>query len=362
MGKRSVIPFGPQHPVLPEPLHLSLAVEDEHVIQAIPQMGFIHRGLEKLTETHDYKNYVYVAERICGICSFGHSLGYCETIEQMKHVEVPVRAQKLRVMLHEISRIQSHLLWLGLTADAFGFESLFMHVWRIREKILDIFDMTTGGRIILSINKVGGLVHDIDDDVLENIKTNLTTVLDEYQQIKKTFLANSSVKSRCCGVGVISHEEAEHLGMVGPFARASYVNNDVRCLGIGGYHLLSNFRPILDSDGDCYARIRVRSEEVVQSIRIACEMIDSLEPGNISVDVKGPIPQGIQAANLLEQPRGECFYYALGNGTNYLERMRMRTPSSENLAGMLHALKGCDLADVNMIILTIDPCISCTER
>lgn len=184
MGKRSVIPFGPQHPVLPEPLHLDLAVEDEKVVQATPQMGFIHRGLEKLTETHDYKTYVYVAERICGICSFGHSLGYCETIEQIKNVDVPIRARRLRVMLHEISRIQSHLLWLGLTADAFGFESLFMHVWRLRENVLDIFEMTTGGRVILSINQVGGLVHDIPDDVLKRVEGKLVSLRDEYQQIK----------------------------------------------------------------------------------------------------------------------------------------------------------------------------------
>lgn len=362
MGKRSVIPFGPQHPVLPEPLHLDLAVEDEKVVQAIPQMGFIHRGLEKLTETHDYKTYVYVAERICGICSFGHSLGYCETIEQIKNVDVPIRARRLRVMLHEISRIQSHLLWLGLTADAFGFESLFMHVWRLRENVLDIFEMTTGGRVILSINQVGGLVHDIPDDVLSQVEGKLVSLRDEYQQIKKTFLSNSSVKDRTVGVGQISHDKAVELGMVGPFARGSHVNNDVRCLGIGGYGLLSDFTPILSSQGDCYARIYVRSNEVVQSIDIALEMIRSLAPGSVSVDVKGPIPNGAQAVNLLEQPRGECFYYSLGNGTDYLERMRMRTPSSENLAGMVAALEGCDLADVNMIILTIDPCISCTER
>ncbi len=362
MGKRSVIPFGPQHPVLPEPVHLDLAVEDEKVVKAIPQIGFIHRGLEKLTETHDYQNYVYVAERICGICSFGHSLGYCETIEQMMDVDVPMRAQKIRVMLHEISRIQSHLLWLGLTADAFGFESLFMHVWRLRENVLDIFEMTTGGRVILSINKVGGLVRDISDDVLSQVESKLVSLKDEYQQIEKTFLSNSSVKSRTVGVGVISHDQAENLGMVGPFARASHVNNDVRCLGIGGYRLLSDFVPILDTTGDCYGRIRVRCKEVVQSIDIALEMIRSLSSGSVSVDVKGPIPDGAQAVNLLEQPRGECFYYSLGNGTQYLERMRMRTPSSENLAGMVAALQGCDLADVNMIILTIDPCISCTER
>lgn len=127
MAKSSVIPFGPQHPVLPEPLHLDLVVEDEKVVKAIPQIGFVHRGLEKLVETRDYNQMVYVVERICGICSFGHSMGYCETIESLAKVEIPKRAEYLRAILLELSRVHSHVLWLGLAADAFGFESLFMH-------------------------------------------------------------------------------------------------------------------------------------------------------------------------------------------------------------------------------------------
>ena len=140
MGKATVIPFGPQHPVLPDPLHLDLVVEDEKVIEAMPQIGFVHRGLEKLVETRDYNQFIYVVERICGICAFGHSMGYAETVEQLMGVEVPDRAQALRVMWHELSRIHSHVLWLGLAADAFGFESLFMHCWRLRERVLDIFE------------------------------------------------------------------------------------------------------------------------------------------------------------------------------------------------------------------------------
>ena len=150
--------------------------------------------------------------------------------------------------------------------------------------------------------------------------------------------------------------------MVGPFARASNVNNDVRCLGIGGYGELSSFEPILDTQGDCYARIKVRALEVLQSIDIVCELIDKIPDGSILNPVKGAPADGSEACSILEQPRGEVYYYASGNGTKYLERMRIRTPTSTNIAGMTMALKGCDLTDVNMIVLTIDPCISCTER
>lgn len=362
MGKASVIPFGPQHPVLPEPLHLDLVVEDEKVLEAVPQIGFIHRGLEKLVETRDYNQFIYVAERICGICAFGHSMGYAETIESLMNVEIPKRAEYLRVIWHELSRIHSHILWLGLAADAFGFESLFMHCWRLRERVLDLFEQTTGGRVIFSVVKVGGVTRDIDAATLAHMRDVLNGLKDEYNQIVNTLLTDSSVKSRLVGVGYISHEDALAQSIVGPFARASNVNYDVRMLGNGGYGELSDFQPVLATEGDCYARVKVRCQEVLQSIGIIDEMISKIPNGDIFAKVKGNPAAGAEACNVLEQPRGECYYYARGNGSKYLERMRMRTPTSQNLAGMTIALKGCDLADVNNIILTIDPCISCTER
>jgi ech hydrogenase subunit E len=136
----------------------------------------------------------------------------------------------------------------------------------------------------------------------------------------------------------------------------------VRSLGNGAYGDLSDFQPIVSSNCDCYARMEVRAAEVVQSIDIIEELISKIPAGDIAVPVKGNPAPGSEACNVLEQPRGECYYFAKGNGTKYLDRMRMRTPTSQNLAGMAVALKGCDVADVNMIVLTIDPCISCTER
>lgn len=362
MGKATVIPFGPQHPVLPEPVHLDLVVQDEKVIEALPQIGFIHRGLERLVQTRDYNQFIYVAERICGICAFGHSMGYAETIESLIDVEIPKRAQYLRSIWHEMSRVHSHLLWMGLAADAFGFESLFMHCWRLRERVLDLFEMTTGGRVILSVVEVGGVVRDISPDQFERIQSTLAGIKDEYTQIANTFLNDYSVKNRTYGVGIISEESALDLGMVGPFGRASNVNTDVRSFGKGAYGDLHDFQPILATEGDCYARVKVRAQEVLQSIDLINEFIGKIPEGDLSVKVKGSPAEGTQAANTLEQPRGECYYYALGNGTKNLERMRMRTPTSQNIAGMTTALAGCDLADVNMIILTIDPCISCAER
>ncbi len=362
MAQKTIVPFGPQHPVLPEPVHLDLVLKDERVVEAVPQIGYIHRGLESLVDKRDFKRFVYVAERICGICAFGHSLGYSELVESLMGVQVPERAEYLRVIFHELSRVHSHILWLGLAADAFGFESLFMHSWRIREQVLEIFERTTGGRVILNFCKPGGVTHDIDDTILHGIVDILDNLLVDYNRIANTFLNDASVSSRLHGVGHLSRQEAIDNSCVGPMARASGVALDVRLEGNGGYGALSGFQPILSQDGDCYARCQVRVEEVRQSIDIIKELVGKIPAGEVFEDIKGKPAEGAEACNHLEQPRGEAFYYAKGNGTMNLERFRVRTPTSTNIPGMVAALRGCELADVPNIILTIDPCISCTER
>ncbi|HZK87754.1 MAG TPA: nickel-dependent hydrogenase large subunit [Anaerovoracaceae bacterium] len=359
MGKRTIIPFGPQHPVLPEPIHLDLVIEDERVVEAIPSIGFIHRGLEKLVEKKEYTEMVYVIERVCGICSFGHGWGYCAAIEGNMNVEIPRRAEYLRTIWHELSRIHSHLLWLGLTADGFGFESLFMHCWKVRETILDIFEKTTGGRVIFSVCKVGGVRKDIDKATLREISETLTKIKSEIMELADVFLEDNSVKNRLCGVGYLSKEDAMELCAVGPMARASGVRMDMRIDGVGVYNELG-FEPVTSDEGDCYGRVKVRIHEVYQSIDLIKKAIDLIPEGELSVPVSGPVTGEYVAR--LEQPRGEAFYYAKGNGTKFLERMRVRTPTNMNIPALVKTLQGCDLADVPMLVLTIDPCISCTER
>lgn len=356
---RTIIPFGPQHPVLPEPIHLDLVLEDERVVEVIPSIGFVHRGLEKLVEKRDFLDFVFVAERICGICSFIHGMGYCQAVENIMSVEVPQRGLYLRTIWSELSRVHSHLLWLGLLADAFGFESLFMHSWRLRETILDIFENTTGGRVIFSVCKVGGVKKDIDADTLASIGKTLNELKGEIQKTVHVFLNDSSVKERLVGVGVLSKERAYTLGAVGPTARASGLRCDMRLLGYAAYPAVS-VEPICATSGDCYARCEVRSKEIFQSIDIIQQLIAKMPEGAIDVKVPG-MPKGEYFARL-EQPRGEVVYYVRGNGTRFLERFRVRTPTFANLAPLLEMMKGCTLADVPVIVLTIDPCISCTER
>jgi ech hydrogenase subunit E len=359
MGKRTVIPFGPQHPVLPEPIHLDLVIEDETVVEAIPSIGFIHRGLEKLVEKNEWAEMVYVIERVCGICSFGHGWGYCKSVEGNMGVTVPPRAEYLRTIWHELGRIHSHLLWLGLLADGFGFESLFMHSWRIRETVLDIFEETTGGRVIFSVCKVGGVRKDITNEKLDEIVGKLDGIRKETEELTHVFLDDVSVKNRLVGVGMLTEQEAIDLCAVGPVARGSGVNNDVRLDGHGAYPEL-NFEAILEDGGDCYARCKVRIRELFQSMDIIKEAASRIPDGDIAVAVKGN-PSG-DFVGRMEQPRGEAYYYSKGDGSKFLKRMRVRTPTNANIPALVKTLQGCDLSDVPMLVLTIDPCISCTER
>jgi ech hydrogenase subunit E len=358
--KRTVVLMGPQHPVLPEPLVLDLVLEDEKVIDAVPMIGYVHRGLEAMVERVEFTEFGYVAERICGICSFMHGMGYAMAVEEVMKVEVPERARALRLVWAELSRIHSHLLWLGLAADAFGFENLFMHCWRLREEILDIFERTTGGRIIFSVNRIGGVKRDIDDATLQGIVEKLGQLEERFVGATRIFTTDPSIQHRLRGVGVLSREDAIAVDAVGPMARASGVAMDVR--GGGSLYAGLGFEPVLEEGGDCRARCLVRVREIPWSIDLIRRLVARMPRGShpIDVPVKG-FPKG-EAFIRLEQPRGEVLYYLKANGTRLLERFRARTPTFANIPAMIKLVKGCELADVPSIILTIDPCISCTER
>ena len=359
MSKQSTIPFGPQHPVLPEPIHLDLVLEDEKVIEAIPSIGFVHRGLEQLAEKRDFNDYQYVVERTCGICSFGPGLGYCEALEAIFKAEVPERAKFLRTFWFEMSRMHSHLLWLGLLADAFGFDALFMQAWRMREKILDMFEESTGGRVIFSINKIGGVLKDMDSSMINGFLDILDGMEKDIKRIAKVFLNDYSVQARLKGVGILTKEDAHRLSAAGPMARASGIELDMRKTGYEAYDKI-DFDIITSNDCDGYARCQVRIGELLQSISIIRQCAQKMPQGAICNSQKGN-PNG-EAFIRVEQPRGEAIYYAKANGTKFLERFRLRTPTFTNIQSLIHILPGSDFADVPMQILTIDPCISCTER
>ncbi len=359
MANRTVIPFGPQHPVLPEPLHLDLELDDEIIVDAIPSIGYIHRGLELLVAKRDYQTFTYVAERICGICSFMHGMGYCLAVEKVMGVVVPRRADFIRVVYCELSRVHSHLLWLGLAADAFGFEQLFMQTWKARELVLDLVEATAGARVIFGNCKIGGVRHDLSADQSALMIKVLNGMRHELHQLCQIFLTDITVRERLSGLGCLDQETARLTGAVGPMLRASGVAYDARHLGYAAYNELE-VKPIVATSGDCLGRVEVRVGEIFQSIDLIEKSLTMMPSGDVAVKVTGH-PKG-EAFIRLEQPRGEAVYYVKANGTKNLERFRVRTPTFANVPAVVSLLKGSRLADVPNLILTIDPCISCCER
>jgi ech hydrogenase subunit E len=359
MARKILIPFGPQHPVLPEPIHFDLVTEDERVVDAIPSISYVHRGLERLIENRDFIDFAHVADRICGLCSFMHSLGYCQAVEEIMVIEVPERARYLRTIWAELSRIHSHVFWLGVAADAFGFESLFMQALRLREPVLNIFEETTGARVILGVCKVGGVRRDIGDDTLKEIVKRLTRLKADLEELCNVFINDYSVRHRLAGVGFIARDDAYTLGCVGPMARASGLAMDMRAIGYAAYKEL-NVEPVVETAGDCYARCLVRIREIFQAIDLVRQAAGKIPAGPIDVKVTGA-PDG-EYYSRVEQPRGEVIHYVKGNGSRFLQRFRVRVPTFNNIPAMIKVLKGAEIADVPNIILTLDPCISCTER
>lgn len=359
MSRQTIVPFGPQHPVLPEPIQLKLTLEDEKVVGVLPAFGYCHRGVEKAGEINDINQNVFLVERICGICSFTHALCYCEGIEKIMGVEVSARAKFLRVIWSELHRVHSHLLWLGLLADAFGFESLFMEIWKHREMVMDLLEKTSGHRVIVSTCVIGGVRRDISEEHLSEILETLKQAEKQLDKCASVLSKDYTVRKRCIGVGVMTKEQALALGAVGPTGRGSGLAQDARQTGYAAYSELK-FEPVVETAGDSYARALVRLRETYQAIDLVRQSIDKLPAGELAVKVRGN-PNG-EVVMRVEQPRGECFYYIKGNGTKNLERLRVRTPTYANIPTLLVTLPGATLADVPIITLAIDPCFSCTER
>ena len=357
--KYTIFPFGPQHPVLPEPIQLRFMVDEEKIVDASVNVGYVHRGIERACELNDYQRNVYLCERVCGICNFMHALCYCMALEKLVDVEVPERAQYLRVIWAELNRLESHLLWLGLLADAMGFESLFMQFWRDREIVMDLQERTGGNRVIISTCVVGGVRRDISGQLAEHFKESMLELKRRMDKLAPVILKDSAFKKRTVGKGFLSYDDALKLGAVGPTARGSGVAKDIRLEGYQAYKHLK-FEPVVEKDGDVYARTLVRFYEVYQAIDLILEAFKIMPEGKIAVK-PAKWPEG-EAVARVEQPRGELFYYVKGNGTNRLERVKIRTPTLANIPSLLAMLPGYEVADIPVIVLSIDPCIACTER
>jgi len=360
-NEKFIVPIGPQHPALKEPGHFEFEVDGEIVTGASLRLGFVHRGIEKIAENRSYIQNLYLLERICGICSHVHGTVFAMSVEKLAGVEAPPRAQVIRTIMMELERVHSHLLWLGVAAHEAGFDTLFMYSWRDRETVMDLLENLSGNRVNYSANLLGGVKFDISSDQAKKIHEGLNFLEERCDYYMKVVTTDSTFLARTRNVGVMTKEQAELLGAVGPTTRASGVAHDIR---VDSPHLAYPQFPVnivLDDRGDLEARFVVRINELLESFRLIREMVDNLPVGELTVRVPRRIPEG-EVFSRVEAPRGELFYYIRSNGSDMPERIKIRTPSLLNWGTITSVAIGHKLADMPMLLSGIDPCFSCNDR
>jgi len=355
------VPIGPQHPALKEPGHFLFTVDGEIVTNAIVRLGYAHRGIEKATEERNWVQNIYLLERICGICSHIHATAYCLGVERLAGVEAPPRAQAIRVLVAELERIHSHLLWLGVSAHEAGFDTLFMYSWRDRETVMDILEGLTGNRVNYSANLLGGVKCDIDSQQTATIFQGLEFLEQRTRHYLDVVTSDAMFLQRTRGVGTMTRNQAEVLGVVGPTARASGAEREVRIEAPYAAYADFPVKMVLETNGDLEARFAVRIQELFESYRLIRTIIENLPEGELAVRVPRRIKPG-EAISRVEAPRGELFYFIKSNGTDKPERVKVRTPTICNMTSVIKLAVGHQLADVPMILAGIDPCFSCNDR
>ncbi|OPY25495.1 MAG: F(420)H(2) dehydrogenase subunit D [Methanocella sp. PtaU1.Bin125] len=359
---RTVIQFGPQHPVWIEPLRLKLSMNGEHIADAELEAGYCHRGIEKRFEW-DYNKGAYLSERICGICTQHHSTCFCTAVEStIAGLELPRRAAVIRMIMLELERLHSHLLAIGLTLEAIGFENLFMHCFRVREMVLDVFERSTGNRVLHGINVVGGVLRDIGPEMAGEIGRFCDAIEKKCRDLEAMIVKSYTIRQRLIGTGVMSEQLAKDLCLVGPVARGSNVAYDVRSAAPYLLYKEIGFTPAVETGGDCWARSIVRVRELFESIEIIRKCLPLLDGAPAEIFAKpAKLPDGEGFARV-EAPRGELFYYARGKKSKDLDRVKVRTSTYANGPGIVPLIKGARLADVGLITITFDPCIGCFDR
>jgi Ni,Fe-hydrogenase III large subunit len=356
------VPMGPYHPALEEPYKLDLVCERERVQDASLRIGFNFRGIEKLAESRNYIQVIALMERVCGICSNIHTLSICQAMETITGIEPPERAKYIRVIMAELERLHSHVLWAGIAAKLMGFKSMFMTCFGLREKVMDVLEVISGNRVNYAMNRIGGVTRDVADPA-----AILAMIAELEREMTRTiipvFTTNHSALSRCEGVGVLTRERALACGAVGPTARASGLPQDLRRDAPYAAYDQFEFDVPVETGGDVKARLVVRALEIIESCRILRQALAQLPAGEIHPEEdEVDFPSGT-AISRVEAPRGEVMYcISWEEESESPSRVHVRTPTYANMPAIRWMVMGARLADTPLIQASIDPCYSCTDR
>lgn len=362
MAKKFEIPMGAQHVSLLEPLHFKFTTENEKITDTTANVYYVHRGIEQACcSKFKFRQVSFVVGRVCGLCSISHSTAYAQVAEKLVKIEVPLRAKYLRMLVIELDRIHSHLLCLSHVAENSGFEALFMKTMQYREFVMELLEAVCGNRIQYDFSIVGGVNRDLKPAVGKMILDRLNQFKPQLAELKDIYQHNWTLSLKNKGQGAITRADALRLNVVGPFARAAGLAVDVRN---ETEDLLPwkevGFEIITETAGDVHARNMVRLRELEVSIRIIENILKGLPESALVTETKA-FPDG-EAVVRLEAPRGELFYYAKGNKTQVLERLKIKAPTFSNVPAMVEAFRGMEYGSVPAILASYDPCLSCTSR
>jgi ech hydrogenase subunit E len=362
MKRTLTVPMGSQHIALLEPLHFRFTCENEKIVGVEADVGYVHRGIEQACASKfKFKQVSYVVGRVCGLCSISHTTAYSQVAERLLGLEISKKAKYLRILVIELDRLHSHLLCLAHTAENTGFEALFMQIMRDREASMELLELVTGNRVQFDFSCVGGVNRDVTPEIVKELKRKLAKLKDDIEELYEVFKTNWSLSLRYKGVGALTAAQVKALNAVGPIARAAGVAIDVRS---DTEDLLPwkevGYKMMVEQTGDVFARNVIRFREMLNSFDIIENVLNGMPEGELVTDNKKN-PTG-EAVSRLEAPRGELFYYAKGNNTPTLERVKIKAPTFSNIAAFIEIFKGQEYASVPPILASLDPCLSCTAR
>ena len=363
MGEEFIIPIGPQHPALKEPENFMLTVDGEYVVDVRARIGYNHRGIEKAMEDRTYIQNLYIVERVCGICSDSHMTCYVQCVEEAMDLEIPERAEYIRVIVAELERIHSHLLWLGVAAHEIGFDTLFFYIWRDREVVMDLLELISGNRVNYAMPTIGGVRRDITPEMEKELRKGLKILYERTEYYKQICLNEKTILQRAVGVGILTPRQAVELCAVGPTLRASGIKSDVRADDPYIAYDRIPFEVVTYDWCDVAARVMVRIDEVLEAIKMIEYCLDHMPRGpiRVKVPVMMKVPEG-EVVSRVEAPRGELIHYLVSRGGIKPYRYKIRSPTLGNIPAVCEMLKGGYIADVPIVLAAIDPCFSCTDR
>jgi len=358
-----IINMGPQHPSTHGVLHLKIWLDGETIKKVQPHLGYIHRSIEKMSESLSYRNFIFATSRMDYLSAHINNQACALCVEKGLQIEAPPRAQAIRVILAELTRLSSHQLWWGCTGLDLGAVTPFFFAFRERELIMEIMEETCGARLTQNFMVPGGVMYDIHPNFQHRVKQVLKQIKEKFKEYEEILTGNVIFENRTKNVGFISTEDALSFGCSGPTARASGLSCDVRkWFPYDGYDKLE-FNEVIATGGDCYTRYMVRIEEMKQSVHIIEQLIDNIPEGDIQAKTKNVIklPKG-EFYQRVETARGELGVYIVSDGAASPYRIKYRSPNFSNLSALDHMARGSKIGDLVAIMATIDLVIPDIDR